>query len=390
MDALAEPLLASKEDDHEQERAPTGKCGEVEVAVNSGADPVGAITSLDEESAEVAQSNRGEEGNNEHGSFPTMTEESTNPALPTRLVHIGRKFLLTPLMPKGPSNLKMQLRFLRFLGVTLLGIVATHFFVFTLNWEHRKGLTLYDTWVYEGNLILLDCIAMFSVGRLFDRSAVDHLAWMSVMLLSSLYTSTLPHVSWLRHSVTLYELHCTWPWQLWIFVVALCVPVCAGVVILHLRHAQLQEDLTRKTFEVMLTMILFLVPQMLHTNFEFHHWFAGLLCGMHANYDVWWSQLAMAWCWGQYVNGIAVWGRDPPLKCSYASYITKRQGCCRHHRPLEDTVFGVADGHRWGGVSEEACWLDDSAIHNSPAATLFDDITSLTSSDWRHCDAHPN
>jgi hypothetical protein len=27
----------------------------------------------------------------------------------------------------------------------------------------------------------------------------------------------------------------------------------------------------------------------------------------------WWSQLSMAICWGQYLNGISVWGRDSIL-----------------------------------------------------------------------------
>ena len=40
-----------------------------------------------------------------------------------------------------------------------------------------------------------------------------------------------------------------------------------------------------------------------------------------------WSQLAMAWCWGMYVNGIAVYGRDPVLTCEYAYFLTLDNRC---------------------------------------------------------------
>eukprot|EP00532_Pseudo-nitzschia_australis_P015939 CAMPEP_0168255924 /NCGR_PEP_ID=MMETSP0141_2-20121125/5529_1 /TAXON_ID=44445 /ORGANISM="Pseudo-nitzschia australis, Strain 10249 10 AB" /LENGTH=96 /DNA_ID=CAMNT_0008192487 /DNA_START=194 /DNA_END=481 /DNA_ORIENTATION=+ len=40
-----------------------------------------------------------------------------------------------------------------------------------------------------------------------------------------------------------------------------------------------------------------------------------------------WSRLAMAWCWGMYVNGIAVYGRDPVLTCEYAYFLTIDNRC---------------------------------------------------------------
>ena len=35
----------------------------------------------------------------------------------------------------------------------------------------------------------------------------------------------------------------------------------------------------------------------------------------------------MAYCWGMYVNGIAVYGRDPLLTCDYARFLARDQGC---------------------------------------------------------------
>jgi hypothetical protein len=53
----------------------------------------------------------------------------------------------------------------------------------------------------------------------------------------------------------------------------------------------------------------------------------GWLFGMHANLDTWWSQATMAYFFGMYVNGIAVYGRDPLLTCGYAKFITDDQRC---------------------------------------------------------------
>jgi len=48
---------------------------------------------------------------------------------------------------------------------------------------------------------------------------------------------------------------------------------------------------------------------------------------MHCNRDEWWSKLAMAAAWGQYINGIAVYGRDPIFACSHAYFSIRGNGC---------------------------------------------------------------
>jgi hypothetical protein len=113
--------------------------------------------------------------------------------------------------------------------------------------------------------------------------------------------------------------------------------------------------------EVVLTFALFLTPQVTNSQFEFHHWFAGLLFGMHANYDTWWSRATQAWCLGQYINGLAVWGRDPTLTCGYAFYISTRQHCTR----LDYGTF----------------WLDEESNECWTGSTLAD----YDAPDWRHC-----
>lgn len=46
-----------------------------------------------------------------------------------------------------------------------------------------------------------------------------------------------------------------------------------------------------------MVIFFFMAPVMTSSYFHFHHWFAGWLIGMHANFDVWWSRAAMAYCW---------------------------------------------------------------------------------------------
>ena len=233
--------------------------------------------------------------------------------------------------------------------------------------EHRETLSLADIWLYDGNSILLDCIVFFSVGRLYSQKrSVDHALWMLIAFVGSMYTSILPKFDFLKHSVTLFEMHCVWPWQLWVFVAGFVMPACTLTVILHLVHAYRQGDLTRKLLELSLSLVLFLTPQAASGSFEFHHWFAGLLLGMHANYDTWFSRATMSWCWGQYMNGIAVWGRDPTLTCAYAQYISRRQGCTAE--------WGASDDGGMLAGDESDCWapMNYAFPNNDPP-------------DWRHC-----
>jgi hypothetical protein len=83
----------------------------------------------------------------------------------------------------------------------------------------------------------------------------------------------------------------------------------------------------------------------------------GWLIGMHANFDVWWSRLAMAWCWGMYMNGIAVYGRDPVLTCEYAYFVTLDNHC-----PFV------------------SCYLE--ALKHPENHT---DVKEMVAADWRNC-----
>jgi hypothetical protein len=117
-----------------------------------------------------------------------------------------------------------------------------------------------------------------------------------------------------------------WPWKLWAFVMVL-IPLIVTLALLHLRRAFQKGVLLVKIMEILLCIFFFVAPLAPSPYFHLHHWYAGWLLGMHCNFDVWWSRAAMAYCWGMYINGIAVYGRDPVLTCEYAYFLAVDQHC---------------------------------------------------------------
>lgn len=246
------------------------------------------------------------------------------------------------------------IKFFKFLLFTIFGIVLYFYFVRWpwLDWEHDTRLHLYDMFVYESQSILLDIIVFFTIGRMWqgtqtsiasgagnnhrmptrrgtttDCLGIDHGAWIAVASLAIFYPSFISTLSFLQHSVTLYEIHCLWPWQLYLYIL-LMIPAIGYIIFQHVVYAFQRKVVMVKLLEMATTVLLFLVPPLQSNFFHFHHWFAAWLVGMHCNYHGnWWSTYVQAWCWGCYINGIAVWGRDPVLTCGYAFYMSAEQSC---------------------------------------------------------------
>jgi len=162
-------------------------------------------------------------------------------------------------------------------------------------------------------------------------------------------------------------MHCRWPWQLWAFCV-LAVPVVGGIAVAHLYRCWRERIVVQKCLEIAFCLTFLLLPLVTSSFFHLHHWFAGLLVGMHFNFDVWWSRAAMAWCWGAYMNGIAVYGRDPVLTCQYAYFMSVTQRC-----PFVE------------------CYLD--AMNSTDHLDEFNNtVAEMTPTDWRNCSSggyHP-
>ena len=193
--------------------------------------------------------------------------------------------------------------------------------------DRDRSLDFSEILRYEGDSILRDLAVFFVVGRLHHRRGIDSLEWLGFGLLANLYFESQAFVGWMQHSVTPYEMHCLWPWQLWAFA-AVVVAGIAGLVVAHVVAAVREGCLRIAALEFLASVGFFVLPVAASPYAHFHHWFAGWLFGMHANlHHAWWSRAAMAYCWGMYVNGIAVYGRDPLLTCYYARFLAIDQNC---------------------------------------------------------------
>jgi len=219
-------------------------------------------------------------------------------------------------------------KLLKFILWTFVSIAVVHVVVAHLFDDRDKILKLAHIWRYESDLIVRDCLVFFVVGRMWEpqKPGIDHAAWMLTAVLANVYFESQNFLWFLQHSVTLFQIHCIWPWELWVFALVLVV-AATGLVAAHALKAWKDRLLVAKLTEVGLCVFFFMAPVVTSDYFHLHHWYAGWLMGMQFNYNTWWSRLSMAWCWGMYVNGIAVYGRDPVLTCEYAYFLTLDNRC---------------------------------------------------------------
>jgi hypothetical protein len=258
----------------------------------------------------------------------------------------------------------------KFCLLTWVGIAFIFAVVRRVGWEHDPKMRLSDLWLYESNLVVLDSMLFFVVGRLHKQRGVDHIAWMITALAANVYASSITNLPFLRHSVTLYEMHCKWPWKLWVFVGVL-FPLIIAIILLHVRRSVADRVFVVKLIELIVVVLIFLIPPLTSDFFHFHHWFAGWVLGMHCNFDVWWSRATMAWCWGLYINGIAAYGRDPLLTCGYAYWLSTDLRC-----PYVQCYLDA---------------LEEAALQNGTVSNSTH-VRPMIPPDWRNCSAdsyHP-
>lgn len=194
---------------------------------------------------------------------------------------------------------EFTVKLLKFVLLTFGMIALVHKIVEGFTDDRDRSMTLFHIWRYDTNLIAMDAVVFFLVGRLWRQRGVDHLAWILPVIVCNIYFECQTYITWLQHSVSLFEIHCVWPWQLWVFVLIL-VPTIGGLVLAHVYRAWTKRVLLIKLVELSMCIFFFLAPVMSSRYFHLHHWFAGWLLGMHCNFDVWWSRAAMAYCWVSY------------------------------------------------------------------------------------------
>ena len=197
------------------------------------------------------------------------------------------------------------------------------------NADHDASYGLREMILYDGNHIALDIIVFFVVGRLYEEtSVVDTLGWVLPSIGSAVALSWVASTSdALHHSITAYEIHCTWTWQFWLLILCGALPTIIILVVAHLLHAARQKAVFQKLLELFLGFAIFVLPYCTNSFFHLHHWYYAWVLGMHANANTWWSRLTMSIMWGIYLNGIAMFGRDPVMTCAVTLYQSQNQQC---------------------------------------------------------------
>lgn len=188
--------------------------------------------------------------------------------------------------------------------------------------EHDTNYQVSDFFLYDFNHVSLDILSYFTVGRLFRHQGVDRLFPTLFFMGSGCFIPSWTNTfKFLQHSVSAYEIVCRWPWQL--FAYGLVVLVLSGSLLsYHVASFYQQRLLLSRSLEWLLCLLIFLLPFVNNPSFHLHHWYVSWMVGMHANANTLWSQATLAYLWGNYINGIAVYGRDPILSCAYPFYLS--------------------------------------------------------------------
>ena len=214
---------------------------------------------------------------------------------------------------------------------SVLGIACLHRYARRVDWENDANYTLIDFFKYDFHVVLLDLTFFFVVGRMHDSSCrgIDRIfPWGIMAALGATYPSVSNDLDFLKHSLSMYDIHCGWPAML--FAYAFCLSVASlALVIAVLRSHRKRLVLRSRIFEVASLFCLFVLPYATLSGnaFHMHHWFVMWWLGMQSNAPELWSRSFQAYALGSYINGIAVYGRDPILECEYAFYSSTSQRC---------------------------------------------------------------
>ncbi len=231
-------------------------------------------------------------------------------------------------------------RFVKLLGVAglLLGLTRAVVVGMDLEYDHTYGVDAFLR--YDVNEVVLDLLFLFIAGGLYAQPAVDQLGFAAVAACNAFMMSILNEIPALQHSFSLYEIHCRWTFGTFALV-ALFGVVFGRVLLLHCRYLSTQpKELKRASLQLGVMFVIFWCPHLTDGDFHIHHWFYSWFIACQCNFTPWWSRATQAWFFGGYLNGIAVYGRDPILVCEAAFYRASRgNGNCQFLEQLSTCVL---------------------------------------------------
>jgi hypothetical protein len=298
------------------------------------------------------------------------------------------------------------IKFIIFVLMTFISIALVHIIVGHLFNDRDKHLKIWQIILYVGDSIIRDCFIFFIIGRVYKQqlnSTKTICIWLTGILIANIYFESQNYIWFLQHSVSLYEMHCIWPWELWLFALGVVI-LFSSVFIAHAKVAYQKRNLLKiKIIEISVCIILFIIPLVVVKHDEiqylhFHHWFAGWFIGMHFSiFDKWWSIGCMAYCYGMYINGIAVYGRDPLLTCDYANFLVNDLNCPSSLIETTTTTTTTTTFSSYNDISLLGMLLNGDMVHAALSLFVGDyydiDVNLLDpAADWRNCSSkgyHP-
>jgi hypothetical protein len=224
-----------------------------------------------------------------------------------------------------PSD-KFYFKFLKFLAVSFLSLYIARQYATHFGFGHDASMTLS---VFMHNYFfthLCDATLFYVVSRLSYRRGVDCMNYAIPMFLGGCIWNDIGSIPSLSHAITKDSITDSWEPITFVVFIGFTVLLFA-ILLLHFKYMRRANILLSRLFEVVATMSLTVLPLCFSESFHLHHWLWAWLVGMHFNLYRPWSFAMNGFMWGLYLNGIALYGRDPLLGCAEVMYAVKSEGC---------------------------------------------------------------
>lgn len=237
---------------------------------------------------------------------------------------------------------------LKFLCFALLCMALTRLTILHLLRLHHgdQSYTLHLFLRQDFHKVVLDLMFLFVVGRIASPAPMplDSRSFAIVVLASALVPSALDQFSFMRIHVSLYSMRCQWTAKTWLAalaIAALVLPI-VGAHLWHFCFRTTRDERRRAGLEWATIFTIFVLPRAFEPSFHIHHWYMAWLLAQICCLPTVWSRGAQAFFIGCYINGVAMWGRDPVLACQAAYDLAFYQKC-----PF---LVGCAQDHGSHGV----------------------------------------
>lgn len=221
---------------------------------------------------------------------------------------------------------------LQFLGILFLVMGCTRLLVchgFKMQCDHEYNIGLFFR--QDFHKVVLDMVFLFIFGRLAVKSClpINSLAFLAVVFISALVPSWMNELDFMHHSLSLYQMACSW--TVWTWVASLSLLMCvASLAAVHLQHyffIARPAEKARAVVELIVILCIFVLPVCFQSGFHIHHWYYMWLLAIGCRLPTLLSRGTQAFLIGGYINGIAVYGRDPVLACEAAYDSSYSQQC---------------------------------------------------------------